>query len=136
MDVQAPLRPAIAQQPLAASVLSDLELQEWDRLAAQDRAWALLSWWTRKEAVLKALGVGLAEDPRLVCTSLAGQVRALPCAAGDPRAWTVVSWRMTHAQHPAAAAVAVDWPQADVDVSQRNDDALSRAAAPGAKELS
>jgi 4'-phosphopantetheinyl transferase len=51
-------------QALAAQVLTPPELDRWLALPPAGRASALLRAWTRGEAVVKALGVGLDVDPR------------------------------------------------------------------------
>lgn len=51
-------------EALAAQVLTPAELQRWLALPLDRRAAALLRAWTRGEAVVKALGVGLDVDPR------------------------------------------------------------------------
>ncbi len=56
---------------LAETVLGAAERAEFARLAPQARADALLRAWTRKEALLKALGTGLSREPRTVEVGLA-----------------------------------------------------------------
>jgi 4'-phosphopantetheinyl transferase len=51
-------------QALAAQVLSPAELDRWLALPPGRRVGSLLRAWTRGEAVVKALGVGLDVDPR------------------------------------------------------------------------
>jgi 4'-phosphopantetheinyl transferase len=77
---------------------------------------AFLACWTRKEAVLKALGHGLAVDMKSVSvTFLDGaepRVRRLPEEHGPPEAWSLVPLE----RDEWLAAVAVHGP-ADVEVS-------------------
>ena len=75
-------------------------------MPASGRNEAMLRAWTRKEAVLKALGTGLSGDPRSISTRLSPAppahcgtapvtaavpvaVRVLPEAAGPPGHWSV-----------------------------------------------
>jgi len=56
---------------------------------AARRSEAFLSMWTRKEAILKAAGVGLAVDPRLL--ELAGpRIVVVPPELGRARDWSLV----------------------------------------------
>jgi 4'-phosphopantetheinyl transferase len=48
---------------LAAEALCPAELVAYRRLPTATRGWAVARWWTRKEAVLKATGDGLALSP-------------------------------------------------------------------------
>ena len=70
------------------------ERAELEAVPPGDRARAFLVCWTRKEAVLKALGHGLAVDPRGVSvTFLEGdepRVRHLPEEFGPAEAWSLV----------------------------------------------
>ena len=64
VDVEAP--DALAPQPsLEESVCSPAELA-WMRAQAAPREAAMLRLWTRKEAVLKACGSGLAQPPAAI----------------------------------------------------------------------
>lgn len=49
----------------------------------------LLRAWVRKEALLKAAGVGLAVEPVTVELSAAGRIVALPASLGPPSAWSL-----------------------------------------------
>jgi 4'-phosphopantetheinyl transferase len=51
-------------EALAAQVLPAADVERWLALPPERRAAALLRAWTRGEAVVKALGVGLEVDPR------------------------------------------------------------------------
>jgi 4'-phosphopantetheinyl transferase len=68
---------------------------------------AFLACWTRKEAVLKALGHGLALDPKSVSVTfldgVAPRVRRLPKDFGPPEAWSLVP--LAHDEWVAAVAV-------------------------------
>lgn len=55
---------------LAGQILSADELAEYRRLPAADRPQAFARAWTRKEAVLKAVGCGLGRDQREVSVGL------------------------------------------------------------------
>jgi phosphopantetheinyl transferase len=87
---------------------------------------AFLACWTRKEAVLKALGHGLAVDPKSVSvTFLDGvepRIRRLPEEFGPPEAWSLVPL----AREEWLAAVAVrGGPEMELaDVQHLLDDAI------------
>jgi 4'-phosphopantetheinyl transferase len=66
---------------LVSVVLSGQELRAFTKLPSVLRPAAFLRCWTRKEALLKAAGTGLACDPRLVTVGweeTRGQVVAMP----------------------------------------------------------
>ena len=74
--------------------------------AGSDRAAGmrvLVDHWTRKEALLKAAGVGLAVDPVLVEALDGASVRAVPPTLGSARGWTLVDIPLNG--HLAAVAV-------------------------------
>lgn len=56
---------------LAHSIFHPQESTAWARLSAAERPTALHAAWTRKEACLKAIGVGLNIPPKQVCVGLA-----------------------------------------------------------------
>ena len=62
---------------LAAGVLSAGELDELQQCAAPDHASLFVACWTRKEACLKALGVGLKRDPRALHVGLRSELQTL-----------------------------------------------------------
>ena len=83
-----------AEAGVARIAFAEDERAELDALPPDARASAFLACWTRKEAVLKALGHGLAVDPKSVSvTFLDGaepRVRRLPEEFGPPEAWSLV----------------------------------------------
>jgi len=87
---------------------------------------AFLACWTRKEAVLKALGHGLAVDPKSVSVTfldgVAPRIRRLPAEFGPPEAWSLVPL----ARDEWLAAVAVRG-ESQIEVSEAQpllDDAI------------
>jgi 4'-phosphopantetheinyl transferase len=50
-------------QEVAATVLTNYERGEIDRLPTWSQQWAFFEYWVRKEAYLKGLGMGLKRDP-------------------------------------------------------------------------
>ena len=88
VDVEVVRDRGIAALPKHA--LTAVERRELERRKA---AWlqTLLSYWTRKEAILKAAGVGLAVEPNLIELPPPGSthVVALPEKLGRPEAWCV-----------------------------------------------
>ncbi len=105
------VRPDLGEHDLARGVLSGAEFDAFKRVAPEQKAQAFVGCWTRKEALLKALGCGLRVDPGQVdvglLTSVRTVVRVVP---GDPS--------VEIAQLPApsgyCAAVATVGPMADI----------------------
>jgi 4'-phosphopantetheinyl transferase len=83
-----------AEADVARIAFAEDERAELDALPPDARASAFLACWTRKEAVLKALGHGLAVDPKSVSvTFLEGaepRVRRLPEEFGPAEVWSLV----------------------------------------------
>lgn len=69
VDIEA-VRDDLPGPDLAAGVLSAAELDELAQCAAPDHPRAFVGCWTRKEACLKALGVGLGLEPRALYVGL------------------------------------------------------------------
>ena len=91
---------------LLAQALGDDERAALELLPAADRAQAFLTYWVRKEAILKAAGVGLAVDPSLIEVSAPWDepaIHVLPGALGPRSEWTLLDLDMPG----YAAAVAV-----------------------------
>jgi len=104
---------------VARIAFAEDERAELDAVPPDARAGAFLACWTRKEAVLKALGHGLAVDPKSVSvTFLEGaepRVRRLPDEFGPPDAWSLVP--LERDEWVAAVAVRAD-PHVDVSDAQ------------------
>jgi 4'-phosphopantetheinyl transferase len=95
--------------PLAAAHFTEAEREEWAHApdAYSDRTF--LACWARKEACVKALGVGLAAPPASVDAGCAEQLRLVNIPVGPDRGEvTVCSLHLPG----AAAAVAVATPEA------------------------
>ena len=83
------LRTDAGDWALVEHVLTGRERARLRALPLSERSEAFLRIWTRKEAVLKAAGLGLALDPRLVEIDGTGVVAAPP-ELGRADAWTLV----------------------------------------------
>jgi len=81
VDVEA-IRPL--GEELSLRILSEAEKPVLARLAAADRSAALLRYWTRKEALLKATGHGLAISPHRLTVTAPAQPAALVAWAAAP----------------------------------------------------
>jgi 4'-phosphopantetheinyl transferase len=103
----------ISEAPFARHILSESEADDLARLPAAQRKAALLRAWTRKEAYLKALGVGLSRPMSGITTGYGDEgeaiVRRIEDADGKPRPWTFIPLA-AHADYLAClAAPGVDW---------------------------
>lgn len=82
------LRERIETWSLVRHALTADERARLQALPASQRSAAFLEVWTRKEALLKAAGVGLSVDPQLI--ELDGAtVLSVPPALGEPSDWTL-----------------------------------------------
>ncbi|WP_055451231.1 4'-phosphopantetheinyl transferase family protein [Thiomonas bhubaneswarensis] len=63
VDIEA-IRPDLPDSALAAGVLTEGELDELAQLPPRQQTAVFFSCWTRKEACMKALGLGLALEPK------------------------------------------------------------------------
>jgi 4'-phosphopantetheinyl transferase len=70
---------------LGRAVLSSAEQAVLDRLPPADRAQGLLTYWTRKEALLKATGDGLAIPPASLTVTGLGEPPQLRAWTGQPQ---------------------------------------------------
>lgn len=70
-------------QTLTADEVSSLPANREARNAA------LLQQWVRREAILKAAGVGLAVEPRAIALTADGAIVSLPAALGTPDVWSL-----------------------------------------------
>ena len=99
------LRPGAERWTLVDHVLTESERGRLESVPPDRRTDAFLATWTRKEALLKAAGVGLVVDPSLV--ELDGNtVVALPPELGSTRDWTLADVPLPG--HVAAVAVRGD----------------------------
>jgi 4'-phosphopantetheinyl transferase len=99
------LRDGTEAWPLVAQALTSSEHAALQSLPIADRSEAFLSTWTRKEALLKAAGIGLALDPRLIELD-EDAVVAAPPELGGTHDWTLAEVPL----HRHAAAVALRGP--------------------------
>ena len=103
VDVE-PLRQGVEEWSLPSHALAPAEHARFDSLPAARRSEAFLSIWTRKEALLKAAGVGLAVEPRLVEVGEGPSVLNVPAELGEVADWTLCDLPLDG--HVAALAVA------------------------------
>ncbi len=107
------VKPGVEVDAVARHVFSSAEREALSALAGEPRDQAFFRIWTRKEAYVKALGLGLAHPPQSFAVSSRAQDddallhdRCLPEA---PRQWRVVEVAAAPAYHAALAAAGRDW---------------------------
>ena len=102
------LRPIADVESLARLVFSDAERRELELVS--DPVSAFLNGWTRKEAYVKALGLGLTAPLTEITVSLSG--RAALFSTGL-RGVSVSNWRLLNAPHPRAVVALALGPRLD-----------------------
>src|SRR5215472_12044191 len=96
-------RPIADVESLARLVFSRVERRELER--APDPVSAFLNGWTRKEAYVKALGLGLTAPLEEITVSLSDRAELLATGLSDQ---SVSNWRLLDVAHPrATVALAV-----------------------------
>lgn len=92
VDAEA-LKPLANMSHLARDVFAPDELAEWEALPEAQRTLGFYGGWTRKEAVVKALGRGLDYPLAAFSVSLApglpARLRRAPVESGPPSAWSL-----------------------------------------------
>ena len=95
VDAEA-LKPVADMGRLASDIFSADELAEWDALPEALRLLGFFNGWTRKEAVLKALGRGLDYPLGEISVSLtpgrAAELRRAPAGAGARSDWSIAAF--------------------------------------------
>jgi len=100
------VRSIIDTDTLARSHFTDDELAEWLRMAKPERDRSFLTCWTRKEACLKALGVGLSAPPSAVNAGCSPRVRVVSVSLGERRCALTVYPLVVPCGTVAAVAIA------------------------------
>jgi phosphopantetheinyl transferase len=98
---------------LPRHALAQSELAAYSRVEPEDRLRVFLGYWTRKEALLKAAGVGLAVEPSLIELDLAtGQLQPIvvPAALGPASSWWIAELTLPG----FAAALVTDAPMSRI----------------------
>jgi 4'-phosphopantetheinyl transferase len=107
VDIERP-QPIADVASLAGLVFSDGERRELD--LAADRAAAFLNGWTRKEAYVKALGLGLTAPLTEITVSLRGRAALLSTGLRDQSAG---NWRLLNLPHPRGVVALALGPRLD-----------------------
>jgi 4'-phosphopantetheinyl transferase len=102
------LRPIAGVESLAHLVFSDVERRELE--LAPDPVSGFLNGWTRKEAYVKALGLGLTAPLREITVSLSDRPELFSTGFRDQ---PVSQWRLLSAPHPRAVVALALGPRLD-----------------------
>jgi 4'-phosphopantetheinyl transferase len=98
-------RPDVAIDAVGPEVFTADELRRLADLGAQETMEAFFRLWVAKEAVAKAVGTGLARDPRRFQVTPDGEVTVLDRDSDDVGA----GWRVEEVAVPAGYSAAVAW---------------------------
>jgi len=99
--------PGLEVEALAREVLSEDEREVFDELASGDRQRGFLTYWTRKEALLKATGDGLRVPMDSITVSGPGESPVLRRWSGPAQSLTPVALRTLHPGSDHVASLAV-----------------------------
>lgn len=103
VDIETP-RPGRDSLALARRYYDPREIAWLERLPSDARAEGFLRLWTLKEALLKAMGLGLRAGLASCVLDIADdRPRLVACTAGPARAWTLESFRLDDGSHCAVA---------------------------------
>jgi 4'-phosphopantetheinyl transferase len=102
------LRPIDDVESLARLVFSDVERRELE--FASDPVSAFLNGWTRKEAYVKALGLGLSAPLTKITVSLSGRAALFSTGLTEQ---SVSNWRLLNVPHPRAVVALALGPRLD-----------------------
>ena len=98
--------PKYDMRRLATTLFSAEECKALDKVADDDLALLFLTCWTRKEAYLKALGVGLSLEPRTFHAGIEGSRACVPIASSPTHEYVEVGGIDGYEHGIAALAVA------------------------------
>jgi 4'-phosphopantetheinyl transferase len=110
------IRPALVTEQLAAAILSPVELRRFRSLPPKEQAQAFFSIWTRKEAYLKAEGVGLSRRVDDIEVLRADDWADLGASRRHEPQWLdgwIISSLTSAAGYAAAVAIGVEAVRAD-----------------------
>ncbi len=110
------IRPEVATEDLAKRFFAPAEIKALGGLPEERRARGFFNCWTRKEAYIKARGIGLSLPLDQFAVSVTDGVGALLSVAGDPEGAQRWSIRDIAAPPGHVAAIAVEGPIAQLEV--------------------
>lgn len=132
VGVDAEAVPGRASLELAEHVCAPSERAALLALPPLERPERFLEYWTLKEALLKAMGLGLSYDPDRICFSIAPgrppRVELPPELGEAPGTWQLESWRL-HGRYQLALAVRSHGHPRRLEVTETPLEALEAVAA-------